>query len=163
MDKKLPTILIVEDNTSHLMFIGGILKDEGYTVREAKNIDDALRQIEELAQDNLIVTIDVEIPRLSGDSTDKKGGIKLWEQLHKQKIPTILLTAHSERDDVIGMKNNVTIVEKPLKKKALLKAVRKITNHSERDDVIDIKEQYKVPIVPKILKAVRKITKLITR
>ncbi len=141
---RLPTILIVEDYEYHLKLLGDILRRNGYTVKGATNIDDALKQIQEFqdgaasaeeAQEKeedsllrLIVTIDVAIPQSSDSLTLKRGGITLLEKLHKDypEIPAILLTVFGEADDVIEMAKqyNVPIISKPLDSRQLLQVVR---------------------------------------
>ena len=141
---RLPTILIVEDYEYHLILIGDILKRNGYTVKEATNIDDALKQIQKFRDETtsaeeaqakkedsypkLIVIIDVAIPQSSNSLVLERGGITLLEQLCKDypDIREILLTVYGETDDVIEVakKYNAPIVTKPPDIKQLLRVIR---------------------------------------
>ena len=130
-----PTILIVEDDPIHLRITSDILKREGYTVKEATNIDDAFKEIQKFqdgaAHAGLIVIIDVGIPQSSDSLLLKRGGIDFLKDLRQEypKIPAILLTVYGSADDVIKIAKqyNVPIITKPLNSMLLLKTVRDMT------------------------------------
>ena len=64
------TILVVDDSRIALDFLGGILREEGFSVVEAKSGLDALTKLEELKPD--LILLDVLMPGMSGYEVCKR-------------------------------------------------------------------------------------------
>jgi CheY-like chemotaxis protein len=61
-----PTVLVVDDEPTIRDLVSALLQDEGYTVRQARDGLEALREVEEDGID--LVLSDVRMPRLDGVS-----------------------------------------------------------------------------------------------
>jgi len=82
-------ILVIDDNSDIRQLISGILKDKGFTVREAANYDQALLEINKKLPD--VAIIDVKLDKGDND------GIELLDHLKKidDDIPVIMISGHA--------------------------------------------------------------------
>ena len=82
-------ILVIDDNLDIRILISGILKDKGFSVREAANFDQALMEINKKVPD--VAVIDVKLDKGDND------GIKLLTQLKKidDDVPVIMISGHA--------------------------------------------------------------------
>ena len=82
-------ILIIDDNSDIRQLISGILKDKGFTVREAANFDQAMLEINKKLPD--VAIIDVKLDKSDND------GIELLVHLKKinDDIPVIMISGHA--------------------------------------------------------------------
>jgi len=82
-------ILVVDDNSDIRSLISGILKDKGFTIREAANYDQALREIKKKVPD--VAIIDVKLDKGDND------GIELLTELKKidVDVPAIMISGHA--------------------------------------------------------------------
>jgi len=67
-------ILVVDDNSDIRLLISGILKDKGFSVREAANIDQALNEINRKIPDAAV--IDVKLDKSDNDGIELLSHIK---------------------------------------------------------------------------------------
>ena len=82
-------ILVIDDNLDIRLLISGILKDNGYAVREAANFDQALAEINKKVPD--VAIIDVKLDKGDND------GIELLNHLKKidEDVPAIMISGHA--------------------------------------------------------------------
>lgn len=82
-------ILVIDDNSDIRQLISGILKDKGFTVREAANFDQAMLEINKKLPD--VAIIDVKLDKGDND------GIELLIHLKKidDDIPIIMISGHA--------------------------------------------------------------------
>ncbi len=82
-------ILIVDDNSDIRKLISGILRDQGFVVREAANFDQALLEIKKKLPD--VAVIDVKLDKGDND------GIELLVNIKKidEDIPVIMISGHA--------------------------------------------------------------------
>ena len=82
-------ILIIDDNLDIRQLVSGILIDQGLTVREAANYDQALLEINKKLPD--VAIIDVKLDKGDND------GIELLERLKKidDEVPVIMISGHA--------------------------------------------------------------------
>jgi len=82
-------ILVVDDNSDIRVLISGILKDEGFTVREAANFDQALTEIKKKIPE--VAVIDVKLDKGDND------GIELLTYIKKidEDVPVIMISGHA--------------------------------------------------------------------
>ncbi len=90
-----PTILLVDDEDSVRKVLAFPLERDGYTVVQAADGEEALRQFAEQAVD--LVVLDIMLPRLDG--------LEVCKRLRASStVPIIMLTARDdELDKVIGL------------------------------------------------------------
>ena len=82
-------ILVIDDNSDIRQLISGILRDRGFTVREAANFDQATLEINKKLPD--VAIIDVKLDKGDND------GIELLVHLKKidEDIPVIMISGHA--------------------------------------------------------------------
>ena len=82
-------VLVVDDNLDIRKLISGILKDQGMTVREAANFDQALLEINKKLPD--VAILDVKLDKGDND------GIELLIHLKKidKDVPVIMISGHA--------------------------------------------------------------------
>ena len=118
--KMLPRILVVDDQPSNLQVVGETLKNSGkYRVNFAKSGEDALKQVESLSTD--LILMDVMMPGLNGYEVCRK----LKQDPRYRAIPVIFLTAMQDSDSMVdGFEaGGVDYVTKPFQPAVLLARV----------------------------------------
>ena len=82
-------ILVIDDNSDIRQLISSILKDQGLTVREAANYDQAILEINKKLPD--VAIIDVKLDKGDND------GIELLDRLKKidDDVPVIMISGHA--------------------------------------------------------------------
>ncbi|MBU5211444.1 response regulator YycF [Heyndrickxia oleronia] len=114
MDK---TILVVDDEKPIADILQFNLKKEGYTVHCAYDGDEAIKMVEELNPDLLI--LDIMLP--------KRDGIEVCREVRKKyEMPIVMLTAKdSEIDKIIGLELGADdYVTKPFSTRELIARVK---------------------------------------
>lgn len=87
------TILYVEDNPDNRSLVRRVLNAEGYSVIEAPNAGQAIKQLEESRVD--LILMDINMPDMDGYTLTSK--IKAVQKF--SKIPIIAVTANVMRGD----------------------------------------------------------------
>lgn len=90
------SILLVEDNAEFREFLAGELADMGYRVLKAGDGVEALKQLENNPDTDMIVS-DIMMPRMSGVELCRK----LKTDIKTSHIPIILLTARSGNENML--------------------------------------------------------------
>jgi len=122
--KKIPYILVVDDNPMNLMLTSRVLENEGYLSRTAENGIEGIAAIEE--EIPALILLDITMPEMDGFEA-----CRLINKNEKWKeIPIIFLTANTETEDLVEGFNagGVDYITKPFKEEELLVRVR---NHLE--------------------------------
>jgi len=88
-------VMVVEDEPENRLFIGLMLRTEGYEVVEAEDGPTAFRILEGGAHPDLIL-LDVMMPGLNGWQVFQR----LREDPTAARIPVVMLTALAQRADV---------------------------------------------------------------
>lgn len=86
-------ILVAEDNPANRELIREILEAHGYEVVEALDGEEALRKVEGMKPD--LVLLDIQMPKLDGYSVL----YRLRENPRTATLPVIALTAYAMRGD----------------------------------------------------------------
>lgn len=89
-----PTIIVVEDEPALLEFLQDVLVNERYTVHPAAKGTEALKLIEQVNPD--LVLLDLTLPDISGESVCQAVR-KLFP-----RIPIIILTAKDDTKDIVA-------------------------------------------------------------
>ncbi|RJP29438.1 MAG: response regulator [Candidatus Omnitrophota bacterium] len=127
------TILVVDDEEEVVDFLSMALEDAGFHVLTASDGFEALEAIKQQKPD--LISLDLVMP--------KHSGAKLIHDLKKDrelaKIPTLIVTGHA-RDDLgradfeeLTMSGPGVYLEKPVKPKEYVNAIRKILNLDIRE------------------------------
>jgi CheY-like chemotaxis protein len=112
-------ILIVDDIADNVLLLQTFLESEGYTVDTADNGWTALRSIETLRPD--VVLLDILMPDMSGYSVVKR--IRQQESLAKTRI--VLVTAYSVLSEAEALSMGAdAFIRKPVDLDQLLATVK---------------------------------------
>ena len=89
-------ILVVDDEEDIRMLIAGVLKDEGYSTREAGNSEAALREVHQRRPSLVILDI-----WLQGSELD---GLEILNVLREeyQEIPVIMISGHGNVETAVA-------------------------------------------------------------
>ncbi len=119
MDREGKLILIVDDNPENRKVLGSLLTKNGYEVGSASDGFKALKFIENIMPD--LILLDVMMPGMDGFEVCKK----LKSNITTKHIPIIFLTAKTNTADIVkGFKlGGVDYVSKPFNSEELLARV----------------------------------------
>lgn len=116
-DRKVPEILIVEDQTFSRLLLHSSLRDN-YVVHSTENAKEAVQIYADTAPD--IVFLDIELPDGSGHQL-----AELFKSIDKNAF-VVMVTAQNARDDVIKAKDNgaKAFVLKPYNKQKIFDCIQ---------------------------------------
>ena len=154
-------ILIIDDNSDIRHLISGILRDQGFKVREAANFDQALLEINKKLPD--VSIIDVKLDKGDND------GIELLVVIKKidEDVPVIMISGHANVQMAVdSLKLGAfEFIQKPFTSERLLNFVnRAVENIELKKDkrALESKLFHSYDIVGKSL-SIEKIKSLITK
>lgn len=129
-------ILIVDDEADIRELVSGILEDEGYSTRTARNSDEALAAIE--ARRPHMVFLDIW---MQGSKLD---GLQLLEQIkrHHETLPVVMISGHGTIETAVTAirQGAYDFIEKPFKADRLvLVAERALETSRLRREVLELK------------------------
>jgi two-component system nitrogen regulation response regulator NtrX len=133
-----PEILIVDDETDIRELVSGILQDEGYATRTAKNSDEALAAMA-TRRPNLVL-LDIW---LQGSALDGLQLLDAFKQEHPE-VAIVMISGHGNIETAVAaIKHGAyDFIEKPFKAdRLLLVAARAIENFNLRREVKQLKQQ----------------------
>lgn len=120
--RKKPLIFIVDDIMENVKILGSILLEQGYDISMANNGAMALKMIEKISPD--LVLLDIMMPDINGFEVCRR-----FKEIEKMKnVPIIFLTARSDAEDIIkGFQlGGVDYIIKPFNNEEL---VVRVKNH----------------------------------
>lgn len=108
-------ILIVDDTPDNIQVLGMLLKEEGYQTTVALTGGQALKHVEKISPD--LILLDVMMPEMDGFETCRQ----LKQSPQTRDIPIIFLTAKTDTEDIVrGLRlGAVDYVTKPFRKEEL--------------------------------------------
>ena len=113
-------ILVIDDNSDIRKLISEILRDQGFTVREGANFDQALLEINKKLPD--VAIIDVKLDKGDND------GIELLDHLKKinDEVPVIMISGHANVQMAVDSlkKGAYEFMQKPFDTQRLLNFVQ---------------------------------------
>jgi two-component system nitrogen regulation response regulator NtrX len=133
-----PEILIVDDEADIRELVAGILQDEGYATRTAKNSDEALTAMA-TRRPNLVL-LDIW---LQGSALDGLQLLDAFKQEHPE-VAIVMISGHGNIETAVAaIKHGAyDFIEKPFKAdRLLLVAARAIENFNLRREVKQLKQQ----------------------
>ena len=141
MIKSAQQILIVDDTPKNIQVLGQMLSDRGYEIIVASNGNQALKVVEKVIPD--LILLDVMMPEMDGYETCQH----LKNNEITKDIPVIFLTAKVETDDIVkGFElGAVDYVTKPFNSIELLRRVKThLESHQKskqiNEDAIQMKQ-----------------------
>jgi two-component system nitrogen regulation response regulator NtrX len=133
-----PEILVVDDEADIRDLVSGILEDEGYTTRVARNSDEALAAV--AARRPHLVFLDIW---LQGSRLD---GLQVLDALQEQhgELPVVMISGHGNIETAVSAikRGAYDFIEKPFKADRLvLVATRALENSQLRREVRALKQR----------------------
>ena len=119
MQASVPTILVVEDESSIASFVSLYLKNAGYAVRTAATGSEALTQV--AVQEPALIVLDLMLPDIDG--------IEVCKRVRQHSdVPILMLTARDEDvDKIIGLEVGADdYLTKPFNPRELVARIRSI-------------------------------------
>src|SRR6186997_316897 len=135
-------ILIVDDEADICELVAGLLQDEGYATRTARDSDSALNEIK-LRRPNLVF-LDIW---LQGSRLD---GLQLLDSVKEQhpEMPVVMISGHGNIETAVAAikRGAYDFIEKPFKADRLvLVADRALENSRLRREVRELKQLAPIP------------------
>jgi two-component system nitrogen regulation response regulator NtrX len=135
-------ILIVDDETDICELVAGILQDEGYATRTARNSDDALAAI--ATRRPSLVFLDIW---LQGSRMD---GLQLLDAIKEQhpELPVVMISGHGNIETAVAAikQGAYDFIEKPFKAdRLILVADRALENSRLKREVKELKQLGPLP------------------
>lgn len=125
------TVLVTDDEPDFLVFAGTVLADNGATVLEATNGDEALKLAIERKPD--LITLDISMPG--------KSGIEVFEELRKNpetaEIPVCIITGKPEMRKLIYSRAVTPpegYIDKPVNAESILFNVRRLLELEDEEE-----------------------------
>ena len=123
------TVLIVDDEDNIRQSLGGILKDEGFSVREAVNKDGALESIDEMIPDIIMLDIWME---------GYEQGLEVLERLQDEYpyLPVVVISGHGNVETAVKATKMGAFdyIEKPLSYDKILLTLKHALEHRRLTD-----------------------------
>src|SRR5919108_1330735 len=133
-----PEILIVDDEADIRELVAGILEDEGYSTRTARDSDEALGAV--AARRPNLVLLDIW---LQGSRLDGLQLLDSIKQIHPE-LPVVMISGHGNIETAVSAikRGAYDFIEKPFKAdRLILIAERALENSKLRREVIELKQR----------------------
>lgn len=133
LESRTSDILIVDDKADNIRLLSSILSSQGYSVRKALNGSMALKAVESLAPD--LILLDITMPGMSGYEVCK--ALKANPQTHD--IPVIFLSALDEIFDKVKAfeVGGVDYMTKPFQvEEVIIRINTHVTLHQQRQQLL---------------------------
>ena len=113
-------VMVVDDSKTELLFLSDLLKKNGFTVSTAENADEALRRVEEVRPD--LILMDVVMPGTNGFQLTRK----FSRDPRYTAIPIFMCTSKDqETDRVWGMRQGARdYLTKPVSASELMTKIK---------------------------------------
>ena len=128
MNKKMPTIALVDDDRNILTSVGMALENEGYSVQKYNDGAAALQGLPDNPPDMAI--FDIKMPRMDG--------MELLRRIRqKSDLPVIFLTSKDDEiDELFGLKMGADdFIKKPFSQRLLVERVKAVMRRAANRDV----------------------------
>ena len=141
-------ILIVDDEADIRDLVAGILQDEGYKTRTARNSDLAIAAVEERRPH--LVFLDIW---LQGSKLDGMQILDVIKQ-HHPDVPVVMISGHGNIETAVAAikKGAYDFIEKPFKSDRLLLAIQRAMEASrlrrEVEELRHLIDQQRAPVRP---------------
>jgi two-component system, OmpR family, response regulator ChvI len=123
MNKKMPTIALVDDDRNILTSVGMTMEAEGYTVQKYNDGAAALQGLQDNPPD--VAIFDIKMPRMDG--------MELLRRIRqKTDMPVIFLTSKDDEiDELFGLKMGADdFIKKPFSQRLLVERVKAVLRRS---------------------------------
>jgi CheY-like chemotaxis protein len=118
-------ILIVDDDRINLMLIQTRLQEAGYQVFESYDGEEGLMKAKAEKPD--LIILDVEMPKMNGYAFM----LEMKKDEYLKRIPTIVLTAHTDMQPIFHRKGIKEYLVKPIMSEQLMEKINKYLSPEE--------------------------------
>ena len=127
MNKKMPTVALVDDDRNILTSVGMTLEAEGYSVQKYNDGQAALQGLQDNPPD--IAIFDIKMPRMDGMEL-------LRRMRQKTDLPVIFLTSKDDEiDELFGLKMGADdFIKKPFSQRLLVERVKAVLRRAGAKD-----------------------------
>lgn len=129
------TILLVDDDENFLRITSSVLAGEGFRMKTAENVDDAVKILESLTPD--LIISDITMP--GRDGFDFYNHVRSLP--HMQHVPFIFMTAHSDAESIMAGKEigSDDYLTKPIDLHLLLSTIKgKLKRKQQLSDALSL-------------------------
>jgi len=115
-------ILLVEDENAVRSVAARVLENQGYTVIQARNGEEALELLSELGENIDLILTDVIMPEMGGPALAEK------LRVHRPDLKLLYMSGYSEADKLQPGLDNfaVPFLQKPFSSESLILKVREV-------------------------------------
>jgi two-component system response regulator ChvI len=127
MNRKMPTVALVDDDRNILTSVGITLEAEGYNVQKYSDGASALTGLQDTPPD--VAIFDIKMPRMDG--------MELLRRIRqKTDLPVIFLTSKDEEiDEIFGLKMGADdFIKKPFSQRLLVERVKAVLRRASARD-----------------------------
>lgn len=119
-EKKKPMLLLIDDNKRMIVTLSDFLSYEGFNVINAKSGEEALKKLEQITPD--IIILDINMPGI--------GGVGFLNVLQKNNLkpdcPILVFTARSAMEDFFNTLDVAGFIAKPCSETDLLNKINEV-------------------------------------
>jgi two-component system, OmpR family, response regulator ChvI len=134
MNKKMPTIALVDDDRNILTSVGMTMEAEGYSVQKYNDGAAALQGLQDNPPD--VAIFDIKMPRMDG--------MELLRRIRqKTDMPVIFLTSKDDEiDELFGLKMGADdFIKKPFSQRLLVERVRAVLRRAGARDGASVPQE----------------------
>jgi two-component system, OmpR family, response regulator ChvI len=134
MNKKMPTIALVDDDRNILTSVGMTMEAEGYSVQKYNDGAAALQGLQDNPPD--VAIFDIKMPRMDG--------MELLRRIRqKTDLPVIFLTSKDDEiDELFGLKMGADdFIKKPFSQRLLVERVRAVLRRAGARDGVSVPQE----------------------
>ena len=151
-----PTLLLVDDNKHLVITLTDFLTYEGFDIESARSGEEALRKLEKLVPD--LIILDISMPGI--------GGIGFLNKLHKENgdlpYPILVFTARSAMEEFFDTLDVAGFVAKPCSETDLLEKIREVlaANPRKQPAEVDVEEkpQFQILLGENDVQVIKRLT-----
>jgi len=128
-EKERPTLLLIDDNKRMIVTLSDFLSYEGFNVINAKSGEEALKKLEQITPD--IIILDINMPGI--------GGVGFLSVLQKNDLkpdcPILVFTARSAMEDFFNTLDVAGFIAKPCSETDLLDKINEVLASAPKKEV----------------------------
>ncbi len=135
------TLMLIDDNKRLTVTLSDFLSYEGFKVIKAKSGEEALKKLDHITPD--IIILDINMPGI--------GGVGFLNELQKREIkldcPVLVFTARSAMEDFFGTLDVAGFIAKPCSESALLDKINGVLATTKKHEVTASKPKHKLKVL----------------
>jgi len=152
-----PSLLLVDDNKHLVITLSDFLTYEGFDVVAARSGEEALRRLEKMTPD--LIILDISMPGIGGIGFLNK----LRQESRERQPPILVFTARSAMEEFFDTLDVAGFIAKPCSEKDLLDRINEVLaahprRAEEREDAVEEVEKPQVLLGENDVEVVKRLT-----